>query len=289
MNWKLWTSVFFLLPGVASAQTLRFATWNIENFWHVEGESLRGPHKGRDTIRYAEDYDHIREVIDRLDADVWALQEVGSPQSAAFLFPEDEWTLIFSRRYNPRAGRDIYTALAIAKDAAEVIRQRQIPLSVSGNNRDGTAALIDLGEQRVWVASVHMKSGCRDDDLDYSGRDACETWAEQLPILERWIDDRLDDGVLVGGDFNRTLMRERGGIDPAWLDLADGRPERLLSFPFTAEVNCPEGRFGSRTWPVEFILTNADWARQSAPGHYVQSMGGEELSDHCPVLVEFEF
>ena len=213
---------------------------------------------------------------------------MGSPEAARRLFPENEWTLAFSTRYSPRNDRDIYTALAIAKDVGELVRRDQIPLSVSGKNREGTAALIDLGSTQVWAASVHLKSGCRDDDLDYSGRDACDTLAEQIPILESWIDDRLDDGILVGGDFNRTLMRERGGDDPVWLDLSDGRPEPVLSFPFAPTVDCPEGRFGDRTWPVEFILTNVDWARASEPGPYVQSMGGRTLSDHCPVMVEFE-
>ena len=284
-------ALLLLCPFTAAAETVRIATWNIENFWHVEGESLRGPYKGRDQIRYAEDYAALRQVIARIDADVWGLQEMGSPESVRALFPEDTWTLVFSTRYDPSNPRDIYTALAIRTDAAQVLETNQIPLSVSGTNREGTAARLSLRGEEVWVASVHLKSGCRNDDPDTSSRRQCETLADQLPILETWIDERLATGVLVMGDFNRHLMGETRAIqgqDPVWQDLADDTPERLFAFPFAPQVNCPEGRYGARTWPVEFILTNADWALSSQPGPYMQDMGGAGLSDHCPVMVEFD-
>lgn len=292
MNLKLWTSLCLLsFASAAQAETLRVATWNIENFWHVAGESLRGPYKGRDQVRTAQDYDDLRAVIARIDAHIWGLQEMGSPESVRALFPEDTWTLVFSARYNPRNPRDIYTALAIRTDTAEVMETTQIPLSVRGTNREGTAARLNLGQEEVWVASVHLKAGCRNDDPDTSRRDQCEVMAQQLPILEDWIDARLDTGVLIMGDFNRHLMGETRSIegeDPVWQDLADGAPQRLLAFPFASQVNCPEGRYGNRTWPVEFILMNADWAQRSQPGPYMQSMGGSALSDHCPVMVEFD-
>lgn len=283
--------------GAAMAEPFRFATWNIENFWHVAGESLRGPYRGRDTIRLAGDYRAIRATIDRLDAHVWALQEMGSPAAAQFLFPADQWHLVFSPRFDAQAGpkaqenRDIYTALAISKDAASLISTHAIALDVSPGNRMGTAALLDIQGARLWVASVHLKSGCRSDLPKTSDRQACGVMAAQLPILETWIDDRLDQGVLVGGDFNRTLVGYNSfqpGDDPAWADLADRDPGPILSFPFTPQVNCPEGQFGARTWPVDFVLASSALAQSAHAGPYVQSMGGRALSDHCPVLVAFD-
>ena len=89
MNWKPWLSLVLIFwpYGASGQQTLRVATWNIENFWHIAGESLRGPYRGRDTIRYDGDYAALRATIARLDADVWALQEIGSPAAAQHLFP----------------------------------------------------------------------------------------------------------------------------------------------------------------------------------------------------------
>lgn len=284
---RLCLLLVLIVPGPGQAETLRFATWNIENFWHVAGESLRGPYRGRDTIRSQADYAAIRAVIDRLDAHVWALQEMGSPAAVRALFPAADWALVFSSRYDPTAPPDIYTALVVARDFGTVQAQDPINLNFRQTDRLGTAARLQVAGTTLWVASVHLKSGCRSDTLGESGRPACEIMAAQIPVLEAWVDSRLDQGVLVGGDFNRTLMRQRGGSDPVWQNLADGMPERLLAFPFADKVNCPEGRYGDRTWPVDFILTNPALAMRAGPGPYVQSMGGQALSDHCPVVVEF--
>ena len=86
-----------------------------------------------------------------MNADVWALQEIGSPETAAFLLPKDEWTLVFSERYSPDADRDIYTVLALTRDKVTFVRQEQIPLGVSRGNHEGTAALIDMGTRQLWV------------------------------------------------------------------------------------------------------------------------------------------
>ena len=117
--------------------------------------------------------------------------------------------------------------------------------------------------------------------------------AQQIPILETWMDTHNQGHLIVAGDFNRTLMgdnRFQPGADPVWQDLNDGDPGPILAFPFAPTVNCPEGRFGARTWPVDFILTSPSLAALARPGPYTQSMdrNGQALSDHCPVVVEFD-
>ena len=289
MSWRYWISLFALLPGLAYAQNLRVASWNIENFWHVEGESLRGPYKGRDTIRSAQDYTALRAIIARLDADVWALQEMGSPDAAQFLFPQAQWQIVFSARYSPDEVRDIYTALAF-RQGIPLLETQQIPLDVKGTDRQAVAARFRWAGQEVWIASVHLKAGCRSDDPATSQRGACAVLAAQVPLLEAWIDARLGGALLIAGDFNRTLMgdnRYQPGADPVWQDLSDGNPAPLFAFPFAPSVNCPEGRFGANTWPVDFILASPKLAAKATSGPYFQSMGGSALSDHCPVFIEF--
>ena len=291
MSWRRWTSALLFalaLSGGAAGEVFRVATWNIENFWHIPGESLRGPYKGRDQVRSVDDYAALRATIARLDAHVWALQEMGSPDAARALFPADEWQLVFSARYSPENPRDIYTALAVRRGIV-VHETAQIPLNVGNTKRQATAARLDWDGQDMWVASVHLKAGCRNDDLPSSDRDACAIMAQQLPILEAWVDARLDGALIVAGDFNRTLMgqtRYQPGDDPAWEDLSDSDPAPLFAFPFAPSVNCPEGRFRDRTWPVDFILTSPALAARAGNGPYFRSMGGEGLSDHCPVVLE---
>ena len=69
-----------LLAGLAApaqAGDLRFATWNIANYWHVPGEYLRPTRGGGPgLIRLRADYDGLRAVIGQLGADVIGLQEM---------------------------------------------------------------------------------------------------------------------------------------------------------------------------------------------------------------------
>ena len=168
----------------------------------------------------------------------------------------------------------------------------QIPLSVPGTAREGVAALLQIGGTELWVGSVHLKAGCRTDAPEVSEREACHILAAQIPVLEAWIDARLAQGLILGGDFNRTFSgfnRFQPSEDPVWADLADGVPAQLLAFPFAPQVTCPEGRYGEATWPVDFVLASATLALRTAPGPYMQPQGGEALSDHCPVVVAFQF
>src|SRR6185312_15385322 len=56
------------------------------------------------------------------------------------------------------------------------------------------------------LLAVHLKTGCWSKPLTAHLR-SCETLAEQLPVLERWIAARRHDGTpfLVLGDFNRDM------------------------------------------------------------------------------------
>ena len=286
-------SLLACCPGLAGAQTLTVATWNIENFWHVPAQSLRGPHQGREVKREAGDYAALRALIADVDADVWALQEIGSPEAARTLFPVDQWRLIFSPRYAATAQRDIYTALVIHRDLGPPLETDVIPLEVQPGNRLGLAARLEVDGQSLWVTSVHLKAGCQyDRPHHHHDRPACATLARQLEVLEGWVDAHADRGLILMGDFNRTFMGDRrrrpSGLGPVWQDLNDGEPLPLFAFPFTPEVDCPEAKHGARTWPIDFIITDAHWALRARPGPYVRPMGAKNMSDHCPVVVEFD-
>jgi len=64
------------LAGPAHAESLKIATWNIENL--------------RPGSRTPEELEKLRALVDLLDADVVALQEVDGPEAAAEVFdPSD--------------------------------------------------------------------------------------------------------------------------------------------------------------------------------------------------------
>ena len=78
-------------PTTSDHQSLRIATWNIANFWHMPNEHLRPQRNGNDGLQRTEsDYNDIKSIISELDADVWGLQEIGSPEAAESLFPNSD-------------------------------------------------------------------------------------------------------------------------------------------------------------------------------------------------------
>ncbi|MFN3667881.1 MAG: hypothetical protein ACK4VY_01080 [Brevundimonas sp.] len=79
--------------------------------------------------------------------------------------------------------------------------------AIQAGNRDLRSG-VDLilrphGGEPVRVLSVHLKSGCSSGDR----AEACAALFEQVPVLERWIDERADERIrfAVLGDFNRRL------------------------------------------------------------------------------------
>lgn len=287
-------------PPAAPLARLRLATWNIANFWHVPGEHLRpAANGGPGLIRSAADYDAIRAVLADLDADVIALQEIASPDSARALFPAEDWDLVFSRRFDDEIAanpdllvsdqtRDIYEALVVRRDAATVMATERIELDLLHEDgrpvREGTAALLNAGGFPFWVASVHLKSGCFTDN-DLTQRPDCRTLARQIPVLEDWLDGKSAAGqaVAVMGDFNRRL--DRGG-DVVREDLDDNDPVDLFKVPHMQELVCTAFS-ATPSVSIDYILANeALWERVTVPDIPKLDVHSGQVSDHCPVFVD---
>ena len=66
-----------MLATSAAAETIKVATWNIENF--TEGS------------RTVAELSMMAELVDILDADVIALQEVDGPEAAQLIFDPNEY------------------------------------------------------------------------------------------------------------------------------------------------------------------------------------------------------
>jgi len=315
-------AALIVLLGVAAAPAqagdLRFATWNIANFWHVPGEYLRPARDGGPgLIRLRSDYDGLRAVIGQLGADVIGLQEMASPEAVRALFPEDEWGLVFSGRLaddlaavpaklqNPQT-RDIYTAIVYRRHLAEVIaveRLRGLSVAETGDDgetrytREGTAAKLRIGGREVWVASLHLKSGCaRPNDLEsHSDPDrpwverACKLLAAQIPVLERWVDDKIASGehVILLGDFNRQLDR---GDDDVRADLDDKDPADLFITPHRREILCAAHRPTPQV-SVDYIIISESLRGRARLGNPAPSVPviSAKISDHCPIWLDIDW
>lgn len=245
----------------ARAETITFASWNIANLHHQTGVSLRPGSVARRDI----DYERLAAIGAELQADVVALQEVGSPAALLRVFPADKYHLVVSDLYQagdenlPPEQRDIFTALAISKErfpeapAVESVRSlaldhisfdRRTSSFQVRPTRSGILFEFNLNGRPVSFLGVHLKSFCHDFPLDviedqnffngkaFDSRFDCRTLKAQLAVLESWIEAKQASGrsVVIAGDFNRRMnvvYRNPTRHEDFWANLNDGQPDRL--------------------------------------------------------------
>lgn len=257
----------FLISGTIGFLTqtavdgITFATWNIANLHHETGVSLRN----RSVAREDADYARLAATAERLDADVVALQEIGSPAALERIFSSANYHLIVSDRYvpgdeaRPPKERDIFTALAVSKvtfpELPDVKTVSAFALQHIELTSDRTAESIrptraamqiefEHEGRKISFLNVHLKSSCHQYSLrdvedqhfvnkkPFGSRFDCRTLKAQLAILENWIEVKhaLGRHVVVAGDFNRRLnrfYRNPTRHEDFWAELNDGTPGGL--------------------------------------------------------------
>jgi len=290
---------------------LRIASWNIANLYEKAGEELR---PGIGTRRQEQDFEALKRYADALDADIVLLQEIGTPDAARRLFPENTYDIRMSSRYAEdieakKNENDIYTAIAVRKrDEIKVLGQRDIAGLQIINPEDGrytrrgTALRLEVNGTEMWVVSVHLKSSCSGvKSLDVSAKIDCQILWQQRTPLDSFIDERVADetAFVIGGDFNRRFRQFQFSDDPLWLALNDGNIDepRLIAEPQTTTRKCPT-RLGLTTQPIDWFLLDARIAEWFVDGSFwetrysyadVQNAGGkasDRLSDHCPIKMD---
>lgn len=88
------------------------------------------------------------------------------------------------------------------------------------------------------------------------------------------------------GDFNRRLS---SGNDEVWDEWDDGEPDGLnLSLPtMKRESNCWGGEYPD--YIDHFIGNNIQFVEGSFDQLVYNTDASNELSDHCPISVEFHY
>jgi endonuclease/exonuclease/phosphatase family metal-dependent hydrolase len=218
--------------GAARGAELMLATWNIEHLAAADGAGCRP--------RTERDYERLRDVVARLDADIVAVQEIQNAEALARVFDPDVYDTVVSARRED--GRDTCrgmdgqrrtaqrTGFAINRDRLrrQGLHYRVLKgfreLGIDGR-RWGTRILVERADGAgpgLELMSVHLKSGCAWNRLDRDvRRHQCRTLIRQRGVLEEWIDGRAeaDAPFVVLGDFNRQLDQRN---DHFWVDIDDG-------------------------------------------------------------------
>ena len=267
------------------AGRLRIATWNLGNLHAVSGRSIFP-----DSVRRTDlDYDRLRCYVRLFDPDILAVQEVDGEEALARVVDTDVYAVHVSSRAATGLGGRQNTGFAYKRGLAVTERPDFTALDVSGGLRHGTRLDVTLGGTTYKLMSVHLKSGCFSNGTNNA--DACNELAQQLPILESWIDEAASapEPFLVLGDFNRRLNEE---LDIAWAELDDATPPNADLTSVTAEmpISCRGNEF---TRFIDHIVVDkraAAAVELSSFRHVTfrqaDSDDWDRISDHCPVVVD---
>jgi endonuclease/exonuclease/phosphatase family metal-dependent hydrolase len=266
---QLLTAVFVVLLFGSACEDrppLRVATFNIENYPKNEVQKTRAI-----------------DVIDALDADIVAVQEITDPVLFARQIATrlgERWSFVYSIR-GPRQKLGVVfdrskfeLVETIVHDETEVRRHAKPTLEVRLRHRERDAMV------RTFV--VHLKAG----------GDHFRTRAAQLWHLTPVIDDAVESGddVLLLGDFNSTGWLDRVAVWSlaAWTGTDwNSQPLACTSY-WQREEDCP-------TTPLDHIVSTRS-GTVTAHGA-CESVGCDvddrcplwvdEVSDHCPVAARF--
>lgn len=266
--------------GLTPGPAITLAAWNMEHLAEQDGSGCRP--------RTLADYDAMRAYVAGLNADVIAFQEVESKAAAERVFDPSIYTVVIEDRIgtNRRGACRGREGLTINAQRTGFAVRKSIPFERQPDFTDIQVGNPDLrsgvdlivrprGGDPIRVLSVHLKSGCSSGDRN----EACADFFRQVPVMERWIDERAVEGVrfAVMGDFNRRLAMPD---DVVWAEWDDASPPN-------ADLALASGDQSARCNPryrdfIDFIVLDLR-ATAHLRGFEEKTFQGEALSDHCAI------
>ena len=255
-------------------RSVTIASWNLD--W-LNRRTQRGPVR-----RSPADYERLQRYAQRLHADVIAVQEVDGEEALRQVFSPGEYD------YHLTAQRDVQRVGFAYRKGLLVDRHPDLTALDVGGVRVGADLTVHVNGKALRLLAVHLKSGCFSAPSS-SPKAACVKLQAQLPVLERWIDERAAAGepCLVLGDFNRRLNAQ----DPFYAELDDGDPPNAdLSLPSAGhESHCWGGKYPEF---IDHMLLSRDAASWLQPSSFAELQYDvadapfrSKLSDHCPIEI----
>ena len=172
------------------------ATWNVEH--------LAYPAELGCKPRNSETLATMQAYAKSLNADIIALQEVASADALAQIFPPQQWQLILSERPDSKSyecrengltSSQQKVAFAV-KNSLRIKDTQQLKTLALDNPglRYGLEITVESPFGDMAILNVHMKSSCFTDDYMMQDSSACQTYAQQAPVLDKWIAEQAQSG-----------------------------------------------------------------------------------------------
>ncbi|MBQ4810093.1 endonuclease/exonuclease/phosphatase family protein [Pseudoalteromonas luteoviolacea] len=279
---------------------LRVVTWNIE---HLAADNTAGCRP-----RTEKELAELQSYAKSLNADVIAFQEVGSVKALETVLDPQKWQLIISNRadspsYTCRGNGLTSTqqkvAFAVKKNlpVEKVVQHKQFS-DLKMGLRSALEVQLNYHGETLSLLNVHLKSGCFVDDYRRSDKDSCKLLAKQVPLLDKWVEDKSNAKApfIVLGDFNHRLSApyNRFSRDLNHPDgLADKAPNDVTkSTLFNANLMLT-GCHPYYPAPIDHVLVSktlkSDYVQNSAQFHYFDNMEPKKmLSDHCALSIDLK-
>lgn len=279
-------------------------TWNLENLGPEPGRPL---FPGRSEARTERDYLALRKYIMASQPDVILLQEIANPRVLSLVLPS-EYHYSLSQQYlsRQRLHPDIFTAIAFRRSNLMLTGTFSLSTGIAYSERDGAHRFtresiglrLSARDASVWIFSVHLKSSCDrktmietvdEDNPCYLLKRQLEKVAESISIL-----GSSADAIIIGGDFNRRGVPtyER---DPYLGLLPDrvGSMHKKIVKPGQRRCQTFDG---SNVEPIDYFVLYASSSLNAVNSAFATEWTydavdlelGYKLSDHCPVLLNWE-
>ncbi|ACT57476.1 endonuclease/exonuclease/phosphatase family protein [Candidatus Liberibacter asiaticus] len=295
--------VFFLVPCTASvAQKVRLVSWNINTLSEQEGVSLWKNSVKRTTS----DYTLLRQYAKNLDADIVFLQEMGSYNAVAKVFPKNTWCIFYSTErlinHSKRdSNNDIHTAIAVRKKNVRVLQQSYPLLGAKDSfsragNRRAVELLVEINGKKIWVLDIHLKSFCFLDSLENTYSPSCSLLSQQAQWLKDWITQKKESLVpfVIAGDFNRKI-NYLGNNDDFWKTIDPN--DSLIRFPKEKDSRCNANKNLRNKIPIDYFVMDQNAYKFLIQESFSEILyneddiksRGKRLSDHCPISIDYDF
>lgn len=260
-------------------QTVAIGTFNIE--WLGDGiEPEQKP-------RTESDYAAIARIIEQSGADVMAVQEIENDSALGRLLHYlPSWHGLLGKHGRRQNVGVLYRSTVFCTASGDYL-----PLAVdTARNRAGFIVHCRKGNFDWLMMVVHLKSTSRYDSTEQLRDLSIQQRRQQAQILATWIDSVLAAGserdILVVGDFNDFPKRSQ-------------RPTLQALDGDTNVVFLTEGLFSCldhRRKAIDHILASRQAALRWLPERrrmidhraMLPDKQADRISDHCPVVGEFE-
>lgn len=266
----------FILVGCETDNKLTFGTFNI--VWLGDGESDK-------ITRTNKDYTNIKSLIESLEVDVLALQEIENYNALLKVVDTAKYRIITSSY--PKNQK---TALIINKSIT-IIDTFELS-NISLGNRDlrpGLVAYCKYNGADFFVGSFHFKSTSRYDDTPLKKTRSFDMRKEQTSILlselEKLAGIKSDNDFILLGDFNDNPSKDNSNITELENDEYDFLTSEMNSCKYPIWKSIDHIIISK---DLKDNVINSTLYMLDINSIYKESEA-KKISDHCPVSVQLNF